>query len=160
MIRAATPDDLPRVLELVRELAAFEREPEAVTGTLASYAACMFPAVGAPSVWAHVAEEDGHVVGTAVWFLTFSTWTGRNGLWLEDLYVRPDHRGRGIGADLMAALAGLCRDRGYPRMEWTVLDWNSDALDVYRHLGAQPLQEWTTQRLSGAALQRLGDRSC
>lgn len=161
MIRAATPADLPRVLELVRELAVYEREPDAVTGTVGSYTACLFPeAPAAPTAWAHVAEVDGQVVGMAVWFLTFSTWTGRNGLWLEDLYVSPEHRGGGIGADLMGTLAALCLERGYPRMEWTVLDWNTPAIEVYRHVGAAPMTEWTTQRLSGAALQEMGERAC
>jgi GNAT superfamily N-acetyltransferase len=156
VIRPATPEDLPALLDLVRELAAYEREPEAVTGTLEGYTACLFPADGPPTVWAHVAEEDGAVVGMAVWFLTFSTWTGRHGIWLEDLYVSPGHRGSGLGRGLMAALAGICRERGYPRLEWTVLDWNTPAIEVYRHLGAEPLADWTTHRLTGAALTELG----
>lgn len=155
MIRPATPEDLPAVLDLVRQLAAYEREPDAVTGTVDSYAACLFPESGSPTVWAHVAEHDGQVVGIAVWFLTFSTWTGGNGVWLEDLFVRPDHRGAGLGRALMAAVAAVCAERGYARMEWTVLDWNQPALEVYRHLGAEPLQEWTTHRLTGTALRDL-----
>lgn len=155
MIRPATPEDLPAILSLVRELAAYEREPDAATGTLDSYTASLFPAQGAPTAWAHVAEVAGEVVGMAVWFLTFSTWTGRNGIWLEDLYVRPDHRGTGLGRDLMAELARICLERGYPRMEWTVLDWNTPAIEVYRHLGAAPMEEWTTHRLTGAALAGL-----
>lgn len=156
MIRPATPEDLPAILALVRELAAYEREPDAVTGTVESYAACLFPEWGEPTVWAHVAEERGQVVGIAVWFLTFSTWTGRNGIWLEDLYVTPEHRGTGLGRALMAELARICLQRGYPRMEWTVLDWNTPAIEVYRHLGAEGMAEWTTQRLTGAPLAALG----
>jgi GNAT superfamily N-acetyltransferase len=159
VIRAAEPADLPQILDLVRELAAYEREPEAVTGTVESYGSCLFPDAGSPTAWAHVAEVEGQVVGIAVWFLTFSTWTGRNGVWLEDLYVSPAHRGEGLGAALMAALAKVCVERGYPRMEWTVLDWNEPALEVYRYLGAVPMHEWTTQRLTGDALRTLGGRA-
>jgi GNAT superfamily N-acetyltransferase len=155
VIRPATSRDIPGILDLVRELAAYEREPDAATGTPEDYAAALFPPDRAPTAWAHVAEVDGEVVGIAVWFLTFSTWTGRNGIWLEDLYVSPGHRGRGLGRALMAELARICVERGYPRMEWTVLDWNTPAVEVYRHLGAEPQQEWTTQRLTGAALREL-----
>jgi GNAT superfamily N-acetyltransferase len=155
VIRPATPEDLPAILSLVRELAAYEREPDAVTGTLETYRTCLFPDHGQPTAWAHVAEADGEVVGIAVWFLTFSTWTGRNGIWLEDLYVRPEHRGSGLGRALLAELARICVERGYPRLEWTVLDWNTPALEVYRHLGAAPMEEWTTHRLTGDALTDL-----
>lgn len=156
MIRPAVPEDLPAILDLVRELAAYEREPDAVTGTVESYTDCLFPSHASPTAWAQVAEVDARIVGIAVWFLTFSTWTGRNGLWLEDLYVTPEHRGSGLGRQLMAALARICLERGYPRMEWTVLDWNTPAIEVYRHLGAEPMADWTTQRLTGANLARLG----
>lgn len=158
MIRPATAEDLPAILRLVRDLAAYEREPQAATGTVEDYTAALFPADGSPTAWAHVAEVDGEVVGIACWFLTFSTWTGRNGIWLEDLFVSPEARGTGLGRQLMAALASVCVERGYPRLEWTVLDWNTPAIDVYRHLGAEPMQEWTTQRLSGPALRALADR--
>lgn len=186
MIRPATETDLPAILALVHELAAYEREPDAVTGTEDTYREVLFPSDGAPRAWAHVAQldgtpqdgapedgapengapedgapehgprGDGPVVGVAVWFLTFSTWTGRNGLWLEDLFVTPEHRGKGLGRDLMAALAAVCVERGYPRMEWTVLDWNTPAIELYRHLGAEPMTDWTSQRLTGAALRALG----
>ncbi len=158
MIREATEQDIPAILDLVRELAEYEQEPEAAVGTVASYRAALFPEDGSPSAWAHVVEEDGAIIGIAVWFLTFSTWTGRNGIWLEDLYVSPAHRGRGLGRALMATLARICTERGYPRMEWTVLNWNTPALEVYRHVGAEPMQEWTTQRLTGEALAALGAR--
>ncbi len=158
MIRPATAADLPGILDLVHELAAYERQPEAVTGTVPDYERALFPQDDQPVAWAHVAEHDGELLGIAVWFRTFSTWTGRPGLWLEDLYVRPQHRSAGVGAALMATLAQVCRERGYPRMEWTVLDWNTAARDVYRHLGAEPMQEWTTQRLTGESLHSLADR--
>lgn len=156
MIREATEQDLPAILALVQELADYEQEPDAAVGTVADYQRVLFPRTGSPTAWAHVAEVDGQVVGIAVWFLTFSTWTGRNGLWLEDLYVAPAHRGSGIGRRLLATLAGICTERGYPRMEWTVLDWNTSALEVYRHVGAEPMTGWTTQRLTGDALAALG----
>lgn len=156
MIREATEQDIPAILALVQELADYEKAPEEAVGTVEGYRAVLFPEDGAPTAWAHVAEVDGQVVGIAVWFLTFSTWTGRNGLWLEDLYVSPAHRGSGLGRQLMATLARVCVERGYPRMEWTVLDWNTPAIDVYRHVGAEPLDEWTTQRLTGEALAALG----
>ncbi len=158
MIRPATEDDVPVLLALVAELAAYEMEPQAATGTRADYVAALFPSDHAPAVTAFVAESDGEVVGMAIWFVTFSTWTARHGLWLEDLYVKPKHRGKGLGADLMSALAQVCKQRGYPRMEWTVLDWNTPAIEVYRHLGAEPMSEWTTQRLTGSALADLAGR--
>jgi len=158
VIRAATPDDIPALLELVAELAAYEKEPEAATATLEHFRAALFPQGRDAAATAFVATEDGAVVGMAIWFVTFSTWTGRHGLWLEDLYVRPTHRGSGIGAQLMSAMAGVCIERGYPRMEWTVLDWNAPAIEVYHHLGAEPMSEWTTQRLTGSALADLAAR--
>lgn len=156
MIREATEQDLQAILDLVRELADYEKEPEAAVGTVDSYRAVLFPEEGSSSAWAHVAEVDGTVVGIAIWFLTFSTWTGRNGLWLEDLYVSPTHRGSGLGRQLMATLARICTERGYPRMEWTVLNWNTPAIELYRHLGAEPMDGWTVQRLTGGALGALG----
>lgn len=158
MIRAATPDDIPALIELVAELAAYEKEPDAATATSEHFYAALFPQDRDAAATAFVAEEAGTVVGMAIWFVTFSTWTGRHGLWLEDLYVRPTHRGSGIGAQLMSALAGVCIERGYPRMEWTVLDWNAPAIEVYRYLGAEPMNEWTTQRLTGSALADLAAR--
>lgn len=158
MIRPATADDLEQILQLVRELAEFEEEPDAAVGTLESYTAAMLPPTGSPTVWGHVAEVDGQVVGIAIWFLTFSTWTGKNGVWLEDLYVSPKHRGQGLATKLMAQLAAICVERGYPRMEWTVLDWNTSAQEVYRHLGANAMDDWTTQRLTGDSLTALGSR--
>ncbi len=158
VIRPATADDVPTLLSLVAELAAYEKEPDAATGTEQDYLAALFPRGQDPAVSAFVAEVDGEVVGMAIWFVTFSTWTAQHGAWLEDLFVRPAHRGRGIGRDLMAAIARVCVDRGYPRMEWTVLDWNTPAIEVYHHLGAEAMDQWTTQRLTGAALTQLAGR--
>lgn len=155
-IREATPEDVPAILRLVHELAAYEREPDAVEATEESFLATMFPAKGDPTVFGHVAEVDGEVVGIAVWFLSFSTWTGTNGIWLEDLYVTPSHRGTGLGKALLATLARVCVERGYRRLEWTVLDWNEPSITFYRSLGAVPMEEWTTNRLTGDALTELG----
>ena len=110
----------------------------------------------AESLAAHVAEVDGRVVGMAVWYLTFSTWTGVNGIWLEDLFVEPEQRGAGLGRELLATLARTCVDRGYQRLEWWVLDWNEPSIGFYRSLGAVPQDEWTVFRMDGAALASLG----
>ena len=159
-IREATPADVPAILRLVRELAEYEREPDAVKATEESFLATMFPAKGDPTVFGHVAEIDGEdgpeVVGIAIWFLSFSTWTGTNGIWLEDLYVTPSQRGTGLGKQLLTRLAQVCVERGYRRLEWTVLDWNEPSIAFYRSLGAVPMEEWTTNRLTGDALAALG----
>lgn len=158
VIRAATLEDIPALLELVAELAAYEKAPESATATPEHFREALFPQARDAAAFAFVAESVGTVVGMAIWFVTFSTWTGRHGMWLEDLYVRPTYRGSGIGGQLMSALAGVCVERGYPRMEWTVLDWNTPAIEVYQHLGAEPMSEWTTQRLTGSALADLAAR--
>lgn len=155
-IRPATPADVPAILGLVRELAAYEREPGAVKATEEDFHRALFPESGAPATFAHVAERDGEVVGMAVWFLSFSTWNGTNGIWLEDLYVHPDHRGSGLGRELLATLARTCVERGYERLGWSVLDWNEPALGFYRSLGATGLVDWTEHRLTGEALAVLG----
>ena len=155
-IRPATPDDAATMLRFIRELAAYEREPDAVEMTEPMLRAALFGA--SPAAEALIAERDGESIGFALFFHTFSTWTGRRGLWLEDLYVTPEARGSGAGAALLRALAGLALDRGCPRLEWTVLDWNTPALEFYRAKGAVPQDEWTTQRVTGAALQALAGR--
>lgn len=150
MIRAATPADLPVILELIRELATYERESDAVTATEPELFAALF--AGQPHVWCHLAEVNGEVAGFAVWFLNFSTWVGRHGIYLEDLYVRPQHRGTGIGLALLRTLAARAAERGYGRVEWAVLDWNAPSIDFYRRAGAVPMDEWTVFRLTGDAL--------
>jgi GNAT superfamily N-acetyltransferase len=154
-VRPAEPRDIPALLGLVQELADYEREPDAVEATPELFAATLFPAERAPTAWAHVAEVDGQVVGMAVWYLTFSTWLGRPGIWLEDLYVQPEHRGSGLGRRLLTTLAQVCVERGYGRLEWWVLDWNEPSIGFYRSLGARAEDEWTTYRLDGSALGRL-----
>jgi GNAT superfamily N-acetyltransferase len=160
MIRAATPEDVPAIHAMVRELAAFERAPQEARATVDQLSAALFGVDAVAS--ALVAESDGaggEAVGFALWFRNFSTWTGTPGLYLEDLYVRPEHRGGGHGKALLAALAAICVERGYERFEWTVLDWNEKALGVYRSIGAQPQEEWTVQRLSGPALRALAEQA-
>jgi GNAT superfamily N-acetyltransferase len=155
-VRPARPDDVPVLLQLVRELAAYEREPDAVVATEELLHEALFGA--APTASCHVGTgPDGAVLGFALWYVTFSTWTGRPGMWLEDLFVRPEGRGTGLGRALLQALAAVCVERGYPRFEWWVLDWNEPAHGFYRALGARPQDEWTTWRLDGDALARLGD---
>ncbi len=154
MIREAAPSDVPVLLELVRALAEYEKEPDAVKATATDLHAALFGAT--PVASCHVAESGGEVVGFALWFVTFSTWTGRPGLWLEDVFVRPQARGAGLGKALLQALAQVCVERGYSRVEWWVLDWNAPAIGVYRSLGASPQSDWTTFRVDGGALTALG----
>jgi GNAT superfamily N-acetyltransferase len=154
VIREATADDVPVILQLVRDLAAYERQPDAVEATEAMLRDGLFGVT--PTASCHVAELDGDVVGFALWYVTFSTWMGRPGLWLEDLFVRPEARGHGLGKALLEALAAVCVDRGYARFEWWVLDWNVDAQGFYRSIGAHPEDEWTVWRVDGSALSALG----
>lgn len=152
-VRPVTPADVPAVVRLVRELAAYERaEHEAGMTGQQLHEALFGPA---PALFGHVAEAgDGTVAGFALWFLNFSTWRGTHGVHLEDLYVVPEHRGSGLGRELLRTLAGLCVQRGYSRLEWTVLDWNAPSIAFYRAAGAQPLDGWTVFRLSDEALPR------
>ena len=152
-IRSATRADTGTILRFVRELAAFEREPDAVTATEPMLAAALFGE--SPAAEAVLAEREGEPVGFALFFHNFSTWEGRRGLYLEDLYVTPAARGQGAGAALLRHLAALAVARGCARFEWSVLDWNEDAIAFYRAMGAVGQEEWTVQRVSGAALARL-----
>jgi GNAT superfamily N-acetyltransferase len=159
-VRSARPTDLPRIHALVRELAVYEREPDAVKATTGDLGAAFFNPH--PRVHCHVVEverPDGpSVVGLAIWFVSFSTWRGRHGLWLEDLYVQPAYRGLGAGRALLTELAAICADRGYARMEWAVLDWNEPAQDFYRGVGADPQEDWTVWRITDESLKALGNR--
>lgn len=153
-IRAAGPDDVLVILEFVRELAEFERLSDAVVATEASLRESLFGI--RPSAEALVAEYDGEPAGFALYFHSFSTFLGRRGLYLEDLFVRPALRRRGVGRALFAHLATLAVERGCGRLEWSVLDWNQSAWRFYESLGAVPMDEWTTFRLTGDALAALG----
>jgi GNAT superfamily N-acetyltransferase len=162
VIRPARPDDVPDILAMVRELAEYERSADEVQATEQMVADLLFGTNtpgGTPAAFCHVAESGSSdrtpLAGMALWFLNASTWTGRHGIYLEDLYVRPEFRGQGIGQALMAELAAICIDRGYARLEWWVLDWNEDAIAFYERLGARPMDEWTVHRLTGAALREL-----
>ncbi|KAB2343330.1 GNAT family N-acetyltransferase [Actinomadura rudentiformis] len=154
MIRPATPDDVPTILRLVHELATYERAANEVKATEADLRSTLFGAE--PKVFAHVAEHEGEVVGFALWFVSFSTWLGKHGIYLEDLYVSPDVRGHGYGKALLAELARIAVERGYGRVEWSVLDWNTPAIGFYKSLGATPQDEWTVHRLTGEPLRALG----
>lgn len=153
-VRPVEPADVPAVVGLVHELADYERAPRSCRLTDDQLSAALFSE--APALFGHVAVDDGGVVGFALWFRNFSTWNGVHGLYLEDLYVRPESRGSGAGRALLARLAQICVERGYGRLEWWVLDWNDPAQGFYRALGAEPMTEWTVWRLTGNALDRLG----
>jgi GNAT superfamily N-acetyltransferase len=156
MIRSATTDDVPAVLAMVRELAEYEHARNEALATEAQLRAALFGEH--PAVFAHIAEDDetGEAVGFALWFLNFSTWQGKHGIYLEDLYVRPYARGGGHGRALLARLAQIAVERGYGRVEWSVLDWNEPSIGFYKSLGAVPMDEWTGFRLTGDALDSLG----
>jgi GNAT superfamily N-acetyltransferase len=141
------------MVQLIHELAAYERAPEQCHITPDQLHTALFR--DSPALFAHVAELDGEVVGCALWFLNFSTWDGVHGVYLEDLYVRPKARGSGLGTALLAALAQECRERGYTRLQWWVLNWNAPTIGFYHSIGAKPMDEWTVFRLSGDALDKL-----
>jgi GNAT superfamily N-acetyltransferase len=157
VLRAARSGDEPGILACIQGLAEYEREPDAVLNTAEALAETLFG--DDPRASVHVIEHEGEIVGIAIWFVTYSTWTGRHGIWLEDLFVADSCRGRGFGRALIASLASICVERGYSRLEWTVLDWNAPSIAFYRSLGALPMEEWTTQRLIGADLEALARSS-
>lgn len=157
--RVATEADVPEILQLIKDLATYEREPDAVHATEAMLTESLFGPNRA--VYCHVVdhpEQSGRLAGFALWFLNFSTWLGKHGIYLEDLYVRPELRGRGYGQILLKSLAQICIERGYGRLEWWVLDWNEPAIEFYKSLGAVPMDEWTVFRVTGDALHELGGR--
>lgn len=156
MIREATVADSGDILRLVRELAIYERDPDAVVNTPELVERWLFGDDAVAS--ALVAEVDGRVVGVAVWYRSYSTWTGVPGIYLEDLFVEPEHRGHGFGKAFLVALARIALDRGYQRFEWVVLDWNTPAVEFYEALGARPMKQWSTYRLEGEGLAALGGR--
>lgn len=153
MIRPARPGDIDVIHALIRDLAAYEQGLDQVTATADDLRAALL--APQPSVSAHVAEQDGEVVGFALWFINYSTWTGQHGIYLEDLYVTPQRRGHGHGKALLAELARICVQRGYQRLEWWVLDRNTPARAFYASLGATAMADWTVHRLTGPALAAL-----
>ncbi len=154
-VRPATPADIDDILRMIRALAAYEKEPDAVRATPEMLRETLFG--GAPQVFVHVAELDGRPVGMALWFLTYSTWTGRPSLYLEDLFVEDAARGGGIGLALFRALARTARARGCARIDWAVLDWNEDAMAFYARIGGRHSTGWQPWRLEGMALDRLAE---
>ncbi|WP_028241448.1 GNAT family N-acetyltransferase [Stutzerimonas azotifigens] len=156
-IRPATRGDAALILRFITELAVYERAEHEVKTDVAGIEASLFAADA--SAQALICERDGQPIGYAVYFFNYSTWLGRNGLYLEDLYVTPEARGTGAGKALLKHLARLAVARGCGRFEWAVLDWNEPAIQFYRSLGALPQDEWTTYRLTGAALQALAEQS-
>ncbi len=155
-VHPARPEDVPAILAMVRQLAEYERAAAEVQANEEQLAAALF--ADRPALFGHVAEDEaGGVVGFALWFLNFSTWLGRHGIYLEDLYVRPAARGQGHGRALLSELARIAVQRGYGRLEWWVLDWNEPALSFYRSLAAVPMDEWTVHRVTGNALRTLAE---
>lgn len=152
-IRTTTEADVPVILSLIRELAEYEREPNAVVATEAGLREVLFGAERAAEVL--LALDNAQPVGFAVYFYNFSTWLGRPGLYLEDLFVRPAVRGKGFGRALLERLAQIAKERGCGRMEWAVLDWNDPAIQFYRKLGAEPMNEWTVFRLTADGIAKL-----
>jgi GNAT superfamily N-acetyltransferase len=152
-IRPAEPDDVAQIYSMIVELAEYEREPESVKGTPDLLAGALFGP--SPPAEALIAEVDGSIAGFALFHGTFSTWECRPGLWLEDLYVRPQGRRAGVGGALLEALAAIAVERGCARLEWAALDWNTLALDFYEKRGAQALPEWVRHRLDGEMLERV-----
>ena len=153
VVRRAAPADAAFIHALVVELAVYERLAHEVRATPDALGTALFGA--APRAFCDIVEWDGQPVGLALWFYSFSTFEGRHGIHLEDLYVRPEHRGLGLGRALLAGLARRCVEEGLPRLQWNVLDWNEPALRFYRGLGAVPLDGWIGCRLGGDALSRL-----
>lgn len=152
-IRPARPAEAGLVLDFIRALAEYEKLGHEVEASEAEIAASLF--CTNPRVFCDIAEWNGEPVGFACWFYTYSTFTGRHGIWLEDLFVRETARGRGVGKALMARLARRCAEEGLSRLAWWVLNWNEPARAVYRSIGAKAQDEWTVKRLDGAALARL-----
>jgi GNAT superfamily N-acetyltransferase len=155
-IRPATVDDTAEILALIYELALYEKAPEEAIATEADIHASFF--CPDPKVFCEIVEVDGAIAGLAIWFLNYSTWLGKHGIYLEDLFVRPQYRGRGYGKALLQHLAAKCEENGYGRFQWWVLDWNEPSIEFYKALGAVAMDEWTTYRVTGQALTDLAKR--
>lgn len=156
-IRAARREEVGVVLELINVLAEYEKAPDQVEATEKELLTTIF--ADDPKVFCDVVEVEGAIVGMAIWFLNYSTWQGKHGIYLEDLIIKPEHRGHGYGKALLKHLAALCEERGYGRFQWWVLDWNSPAIEFYRSLGAEAMDEWTVYRVSGQTLKELGAKN-
>jgi GNAT superfamily N-acetyltransferase len=152
-IRSAAPADAELIFALVSELALYEKLADSVDSSAASLSKALF--CETPRVFCDIAEYKGEAAGLAIWFYTFSTFRGRHGIWLEDLYVRPQVRGRGLGKALLSRLAARCVEEDLARLEWSVLDWNTPSIAFYKSMGAGLMEEWTNCRCEGDALRRL-----
>ena len=153
-IRPAEREEVGVVLQLIHDLAHYEKAPNEVEATENELLSTIF--AEDPKVFCDVVEVDGDIAGMAIWFLNYSTWQGKHGIYLEDLFIKPEYRGRGYGKALLQHLARICEEKGYGRFQWWVLDWNSPAIEFYRSLGAVAMDEWTVYRVSGQALKELG----
>ncbi|BBY87796.1 MULTISPECIES: GNAT family N-acetyltransferase [Mycolicibacterium] len=157
VIRRAVPGDEHEIVAMVHELAEFEKAAQECTVTAEQLRDALF--ADQPTVHAHIVEVDGRAAATALWFLNFSTWDGVAGIYLEDLFVRPAFRRRGLAADLLAELARECVRNSYSRLSWAVLNWNVNAIALYDGVGGKPQTEWTTYRVSGPELEQLAARA-
>ena len=153
-IRPARKEEVGIVLQLIHDLAHYEKAPNEVEATEKELLATIF--IDNPKVFCDVVDVDGEIMGMAIWFLNYSTWQGKHGIYLEDLFIKPEYRGHGYGKALLKHLAKICDEKGYGRFQWWVLDWNSPAIEFYRSLGAVAMDEWTVYRVSGNALKELG----
>ena len=153
-IRPARKEEVGIVLQLIHDLAHYEKAPNEVEATEKELLATIF--IDNPKVFCDVVDVDGEIVGMAIWFLNYSTWQGKHGIYLEDLFIKPEYRGHGYGKALLKHLAKICDEKGYGRFQWWVLDWNSPAIEFYRSLGAVAMDAWTVYRVSGNALKELG----
>lgn len=152
-IRPATVADTNEILALIYELALYEKAPDEAKATPEQIIDSFF--TDNPKVFCDLVEVDGEIAGCAIWFLNYSTWQGKHGIYLEDLFIRPQFRGQGYGKAMLAHLAAICEQRGYGRFQWWVLDWNTPSIEFYKSLGAVAMDEWTVYRVSEAALTQL-----
>ena len=155
IIRPAKSEEVGEVLQLIQDLATYEKAPEQVEASEEDLLNTIF-AID-PRVFCDLVEVDGQIAGMAIWFLNYSTWQAKHGIYLEDLFIKPEYRGRGYGKALLKHLAKICDEKGYGRLQWWVLDWNSPAIEFYKSLGAEAMDEWTVYRTSGKALKDLGN---
>ena len=154
-IRPAKIQEVGEVLQLIQDLAIYEKAPEQVEASKEDLLNTIF--ASDPRVFCDLVEVDGQIAGMAIWFLNYSTWQAKHGIYLEDLFIKPEYRGRGYGKALLKHLAKICDEKGYGRLQWWVLDWNSPAIEFYKSLGAEAMDEWTVYRTSGKALKDLGN---
>ena len=154
-IRPAKRQEVGEVLQLIQDLATYEKAPDQVEASRDDLLNTIF--AKEPRVFCDLVEVDGQIAGMAIWFLNYSTWQAKHGIYLEDLYIKPEFRARGYGKALLKHLAQICDKEGYGRLQWWVLDWNSPAIEFYRSFGAEAMDEWTVYRTSGQALKDLGN---